>query len=184
MLYTESVIGIFSRFGFRELPTPETLKSSVLQIANCEFVLKPSAAINKINLGIPPQHLSFWQKGSVRGLFSIYMAKCVTAEKVLDMFQDAEGGDPNQERVFTYLRQYIGSMNKEDLGQFLRFVTGSSVCMTGKIAVTFNALTGTARRPIAHTCEPSLELSSTYSSFLEFIKEFRAYTSEWEMNAL
>ena len=94
---TESVVGIFSRFGFRELPTPETLKSSVLQIANCEFILKPSAAINKINLGIPPQHLSFWQKVSVRGLFSIYMAKCVTAEKVLDMFQDAEGGDPNQE---------------------------------------------------------------------------------------
>lgn len=76
--------------------------------------------------------------------------------KVLEMLDEAQGAESNQERVLTYLRQYVGSMNNEDLGQFLRFVTGSSVCMPTKIQVS--TLTGMARRPIAHTCEPSLEL--------------------------
>ena len=50
-----------------------------------------------------------------------------------------------------------------------------------------NAATGIARRPICHTCEPSLELSSTYSTFVEFVVEFRSYmtnTLAWQMNAL
>ena len=104
------------------------------------------------------------------------------------MFDEAEGSDLDQERVLTYLRQYVGSMSNEDLGQFLRFITGSSVCMPQKVDdVIFNTLTGVARRPIAHTCEPSLELSSTYSTFVEFVREFRACISNtlaWEMNAL
>ena len=181
------LINIFSRCGCREVPTPQTLKTSILRIALCEFILKPSAAIAEIYSGIPPQHRPFWEKAGYQGLLSLYKAKSVSAAKILEMFDEAEGSDLDQERVLTYLRQYVGSMSNEDLGQFLRFITGSSVCMPQKVDVIFNTLTGVARRPIAHTCEPSLELSSTYSTFVEFVREFRACISNtlaWEMNAL
>lgn len=181
------LISIFSRSGFREIPTPQALKSSVLRIAACEFVLKPSAAILEMNSGIPSQHRPFWEKVGIEGLLNLYKAKSVSAAKVLEMFDEAEGSDLDQERVLTYLRQYIGSMSNEDLSTFLRFVTGSSVCMPKKIQVLFNTITGIARRPICHTCEPSLELSSTYSSFVEFVREFHSCmtnTLAWQMDAL
>jgi len=43
---------------------------------------------------------------------------------------------------------------------FLRFVTGSSVCMTWPIHIKFNTLSGYGRRPISHTCGCVLELST------------------------
>ena len=109
-----------------------------------------------------------------QGLFNLYKAKSVSAAKILEMFDEAEGSDLDQERVLTYLRQCIGSMSNEYLGLFLCFVTGSSVCMPKKIRVLFNAVTGIARWPICHTCEPSLELSSMYSTFVEFVSFIHA----------
>ena len=75
-----------------------------------------------------------------------------------------------QERVFCYLQQYIGSMTQDELHKFLRFVTGSSIMPTSLI-VTFNSESGLACRPIGHTCSNTIELSSTYVTYLEFIEE-------------
>lgn len=147
----DGLINIFSHYGFRQVITPQNLRSSVVRVALCEFVLKPSAVISGINRGIPSQHASFWQELGWSGLYSLYKAKSVSTGKVLKMFSEEEGINPDQERVLLYLRQYVGGMNNDDLSQFLRFVTGSSVCMAKKIQVTFNAETGIARRPIAHT---------------------------------
>ena len=79
-------------------------------------------------------------------------------------------------------------MNLEDLQRFLRFVTGSS-CISSKIEVVFNTTTGVARRPITHTCQPSIELSSTYSTYVEFAREVRSVVGAsddtlWGMHAL
>ena len=87
-----------------------------------------------------------------------------------------------------YLKQYIGSLNSEDLQRFLRFVTGTS-CIASKIKVVFNTLTGAARKPSAHTCQTSIELSSTYSTYVEFARELRSVVgvsddSLWGMDAL
>ena len=65
-------------------------------------------------------------------------------------------------------------MKNDEVRRFLRFVTGASVCSTERIVVSFNTLTGIARQPIAHTCSSLLILSSTYQTFEEFAKEFRA----------
>ena len=49
----------------------------------------------------------------------------------------------------------------------------ATVCSVLKIQVEFNMLSGASRRPIAHTCTPSLELPSTYATYTEFVSEFR-----------
>ena len=182
-----SLLTTLSRFGLRKIPMPDSLKSLLAQSARFEFLLKPSCIISSIFSGIPSKHKAFWDDLGVNGILSLYNTLSVSPAKVFSLLADVEIADPNQDRVFTYLRQYIASMDGDELRRFLRFVTGSTVCMSKKITVNFNNTTGMARRPIAHTCDPSLELSSSFDTYLEFVNELRAYLldeSSWIMDAL
>ena len=49
-------------------------------------------------------------------------------------------------------------MNNAEACHFLTYTTGSSVLISQRISVTFNGLTGLARRPIGHTRGCILEL--------------------------
>ena len=123
----------------------------------------------------------------MNNLLSIYYAQTVSPGTVLGMLEDAVGVNANEERIIGYLRQYVGNLNTDCLRNFLRFVTGSVVCSTLKIVVTFNSLSGAERRPIAHTCASSLELSWTYKTYLEFMEEINACLTNphvWVMDAL
>lgn len=52
------------------------------------------------------------------------------------------------------------------------------------IHVNFNKLSGLGRRPIAHTCNTVLKISSTYQLFPELREEFSAILASdyWEMD--
>lgn len=52
------------------------------------------------------------------------------------------------------------------------FVTGSDVISVDKIGIMFTVVDGLARRPVAHTCGPVLELPVTYGSYPELRTEF------------
>ena len=123
----------------------------------------------------------------MNNLLSIYYAQTVSPGTVLGMLEDAVGVNANEERIIGYLRQYVGNLNTDGLRNILRFVTGSVVCSTLKIVVTFNSLSGAKRRQIAHTCASSLELSWTYKTYLEFMEEMNACLANphvWAMDAL
>ena len=59
----------------------------------------------------------------------------------------------------SYLEQFIGNMNKDMLRRFLR------LCLCKKITIEFNGL---------------LELSSTYTTYPEFVSEFERVLSQPE----
>ena len=91
-----------------------------------------------------------------------------------------------EDRVFGFLLTFIGSIKQNELRQFLRFVTGSSELLAKQILVSFNSLTGLARRPISHTCDCQIELPVSYATYPEFESEFmKVLASElsWEMDA-
>ena len=167
------IISLLSRFNSRQIPSPKTFLQQVTNVATYEFLVKPTAALAMIHSGVPQQHHPFWDRMGVSGLFSLYQAQSACPATVLSMIEDAEGLNATQERILGYLRQFIGNMGSDKLRTFLRFVTGSSVCSALKIQVEFNMLSGASRRPIAHTCTPSLELPSTYATYTEFVSEFR-----------
>ena len=55
----------------------------------------------------------------------------------------------------------------------MKFITGSDLLTVPSIDVTFIKYENEfSRRPIAHTCSPSLELPSTYNNFCELREEF------------
>ena len=107
--------------------------------------------------------------------------------KVLDLIEEPVFLNPGQERVFGYLQQYVANMKPDEVQNFLRFVTGSAVCMKSKITVSFNGLEGLARRPLAHTCSCDLELPCSYTTYLDFASEFTTVLSSeccWEMQSV
>lgn len=183
----DGIVALFSRFNSRQLPTPATFKQMVINVARYEFISKPAAAVMLLHKGIPKEHQPLWTGMGVNGLYALYKAQSVSTEMVLKMLEEAEGANQSEERVLSYLRQFVGNMGLDELRDFLRFVTGSSACSSLPITVCFNTVIGAARRPIVHTCTPSLVLSTTYTSYQEFVNEFRSCLSSeyaWRMDSV
>ena len=184
----DGLITIFSSKGCREIPSAKNLKRLIIQSARYTFLVKPAAALNMLNDGIPQQHIAFWRNISVQKLKSLYDVLSVSHSKVLKLLEEPPFCSTSEEDVWLYLRQFIGNMTQDELRAFLRFVTGSFVICLPRISVMFNKLEGLARRPISHTCSGMLELSSNYSSLPEFVSEFRAVLADpcysWQMDSL
>ena len=60
--------------------------------------------------------------------------------------------------------------------------------VSGGITVTFNNVSGIARRPISHTCDCCLELPSAYTPYLEVEQEFIAVLADdknpWQIDSI
>lgn len=181
------IISVLSRFGCREVPTCDNIYSVIVKVARYEFLVKPLAAISQIHSGIPAVHVPFWHKQSVISMRRLYYTLTATPERVVEILESG-ASNPCEERVMSYLEQFVGSMSKDMLRKFLRFTTGSSVCLCKRITVEFNGLTDFARRPLSHTCDCVLELSSTYTTYPEFVSEFEQVLGQpencWTMDAL
>ena len=181
------LIEILSRFECRQIPTPNNIQQLIIGVARHEFLVKPLGALYALHSGVPRVHQGFWSQFSLQELFALYAALNATPAIVLDRIEEPEQSNSAQMRIFSHLIRFIGNMKQEELRCFLRFVTGSSVMIDKSIKVNFNSLQGLARRPISHTCSCLLELSTSYSSFLEFEQEFSVVlTSEdaWPMDAV
>ena len=61
-------------------------------------------------------------------------------------------------------------MHADDLRNFLRFTTGSLMCVAESIIINFNSVTGLARRPFAHTCSNVLELPAAYTIIITIFR--------------
>ena len=182
------LLTILSRFGCRALPTPQSLRTVIPQLAQVQFQAVPMATINAMFTGIPIDHTPFWKSQSVPGLYSLYVAMTANPQRIFHVLEEPTFANSNEERIYGYLQQFIGGMDPDQARIFLRYVTGSSVCIARNIKVTFNSLSGLARRPIAHTCGCMLELPSTYLTYLEFLNEFQAILSDdeftWRMDSV
>ena len=83
-------------------------------------------------------------------LYSWYKALNATPKRVIEKLVDMSAAES---RVFKFLVTFIGDLNKEELRNFLRYVTGSSVCVCEQIKVTLNGVSGLERSPVGHTCD-------------------------------
>ena len=124
----------------------------------------------------------------MRGLYRLYIVLTATPSKVLDKLEELIATNVAEQRVFKYLQQLIGHMKVEEVQKFLQFVTGSSVCISQPIKVTFNSLSGLAQRPISHTCSSTLELLTSYVTYMDFSTEFSNVLSQeafcWKMDSM
>ena len=174
-----------SRFGCREVPKPNNLRRLVIEISRHEFLVKAVGAIYAINSGLPSVHQGFWNEQSVEKLYSLY--KSLIATPVIKMISEPEVMNSTEERVYGYLIQFIRSLKPDDLRCFLRFITGSSVLLSTDISVVFNAASGLSRVITSHTCSATIEIPTTYVTYLDFAHDFHCILDSdvgWIMDAL
>ena len=150
------------------------------------FITKP--AIVELAKGIPVQHHAFWGPKTAQELYQIFRALCLNQEKVIESIEEPLMSSPSEQRVFGYLTQFVSCLKIDELQKFLRFCTGSSVCIGKPITICFNNISGFGRRPIAHTCDCLLELSRSYSTYQDFSAEFMSILSNedngWLIDAI
>ena len=141
----QELINILDRFETRENPNPGNLKRLLIAVGKYEFLTKPFAVIATIHAGIPNAELQFWHRFSIQKLHQLYLTLTTSPSKILQLFDEPVPQTPSEQRVFRYLQQFVGNLNGEEVGNFLRFVSGSSVCPSEKLRVTFNSTSGFSR---------------------------------------
>ena len=81
-------------------------------------------------------------------------------------------------------KRYVCGVSSVVLKRLLKYLTGSDIIIVEKIDVIFvKPESSICRRPIAHTCGPTLELPSTYNTYCELREEFTNILEQtnWEM---
>lgn len=175
---TDDLVDILDRFGYTSVPKSEDLRHTFLQIAHKELIQKPKYALDAmVSVARIPLALLLSDNAAIEVM---YCSQTPTVRKVLKLLK-AEPSSSAEAESFEYLQRYIKAQSDPvRLRSLLHFVTGSDVLCVDKIDIMFTSGIGLGRRPIAHTCGPTLELPSTYQSYPDFRGEFDSILSTKE----
>ncbi|XP_069131679.1 uncharacterized protein [Argopecten irradians] len=171
---TCQLIDMFSRFNMSVVPTRNTFKQHVLNLAVYELTGKPSFLCNQMKSGIPDLYQDvFFHQVAKEGLVTMCERLAPTPSRVSDLLRTDHQLRPEEDRIFYFLKDFVLSLSShEDLIRFLQFVTGSSVMPSLAITVIFHHADGLQRHPIGRTCGNVLELPLEYDTLQEFKREF------------
>lgn len=185
----DAILGIYSQYSMNCLPakTPEQLKEHIILMARTHLLYKPMNILMWMRNGMGEKITVMQARFGKDEIEKMYKVLLPSKEKVLAKISYSQDLRPEESRVLSYLRNFIGTMDDCLLDKFIRFVTGSSVAPQSPIQVAFNSTVGLRRAPSSSTCSSVLHLSTSYLSFGEFRKEFTAVLSDdscFEMGVL
>lgn len=155
---------IMQSYDCRRLLTSDNIETIVKEISHKEIVQKSMFVIDSFKL-----HLHGLM--SEAALCECYKNLVPNNRRVIEKLSFPEILLEKGAEMKRYLQRFIRELDKEALGKFLRFSTGSDL-MLKEIRVRFSSLDGFARRVIAHTCGCVLEIPTSYDNYVEFRAEF------------
>ena len=181
----EDLLDLLSNFNCYKSPAKTNIFNIVHELAHQELVQKPryivdclAPIINRMRVYTPFQTMEDLQK--------LYNEKKPTAKRVINLLS-ANPTPGDEQNSLEHFKRFVKSLNGNDLGGPLQFLTGSNIILCETVTVTFTTLEGKSRRPIVHTCGPSLELPSTYQCYNELAEEFTAILNakdSWSFNII
>ena len=181
----EDLLDLLSNFNCYKSPAKTNIFNIVHELAHQELVPKPryivdclAPIINRMRVYTPFQTMEDLQK--------LYNEKKPTAKRVINLLS-ANPTPGAEQNSLEHFKRFVKSLNGNDLGGLLQFLTGSNIILCETVPVTFTTLEGKSRRPIVHTCGPSLELPSTYQCYNELAEEFTAILNakdSWSFNII
>ena len=166
----DDVFDFLSNYKCYRTPTKENILQIVSELAHQEIIQKPRYVTNCWAPILKPL-IAFPNFQSLVTLENLYDIKRPTAKKIVKLIKLEPVTDQVQQ-CLDHFKKYIRSLQGSSLSVFLQFITGSDIISCDSIEVTFSALDGTSRRPVAHTCGPLLEIPSSYQSYNELSEEF------------
>ncbi|XP_070397922.1 uncharacterized protein [Nothobranchius furzeri] len=164
----DELLDLMDRLDVSVIPTQKNLKSILRKVAHKQLIQKPSYAMEKISL--VACHFLKEAFQSPQHVLQMYEDKKPTTRKLLKLLTASPISEA-EKQSFRFLQQYIRGLDDAGLRKMFRFVTGSDVICVQKIEVLFTPVDGLARRPVAHTCGPVLEVPWTYTSYPELRNE-------------
>ena len=120
---------------------------------------------------------------SCESLAKFYQENMPTAKKGVKIIESRPTND-TETQCLDFLSKFIRLLDAPALGTFLKFTTSSDI-LPQHLEVSFTSMDGLARRPIAHTCGPLLELPKTYRSCSKLAEELTSLLREqgaWGFN--
>ena len=164
-------LDFLDRFSCKRVPNgdPASIKMVLLELAHKELIQESNYIIESW-VGPFKRLRNCPEFESVEKVEELYGNARPSTKKVLDLFLACPVTNAERDAL-AYLKRYIRGLNQEKLCAFLRFCTGASAICVSNIEVMFTRLDGVARRLIAHTCGPIVELPCTYTSFPQFREE-------------
>ena len=177
----EELLDILSSYKCFKNPTKENIAMIISQLAHQELIQKPRYVSNCWSPIFQALKTST-QLSSIENVREMYAMKKPSPKKVVKLFKKVEGPPltDSEAQTFDFLKKFVKTLSEDALKAFLQFTTGSDLLITSSIEVSFSAIDGAGRAPIAHTCGPLLEMPSTYQSFNELSEEFSNVLKEKE----
>ena len=166
----DELMEIFSTYEARVLPRRETIEQILGEISHLTIFQKP-AFISECWSPLLQQYL--WPLLPEGGLSEVFSELSVSHKKVLQILMIQEDISRAEKVTTDALKRYIKNCSIDRLCAFLRFCTGSELMVGKKITVSITApMSEFCLRPIAHTCGPVLEVSSSYDNYLLLREHF------------
>lgn len=174
----EDLLDFLSTYKAYKIPAHGNIKEIMQELAHQEIIQKPRYIVDCLTPVVSCLR-SLPSFRTLSALEDMYSAKQPSAKKIIKLLS-AKPDSPGEHESFDHFKRFIRHLEGKALAEFLQFVTGSDVIICDSIAVTFLQVDGVARRPVIHTCGPSVELPSTYQSYNELAEEFNALLRERE----
>lgn len=168
--HDEDVLDFLSTWKCCKVPTKENIKDIIFELAHQELVQKPRYVVHCWSSLLKMLQYDTTFK-TQEGILQMYENRKPSAKKVIKLLH-VETTSELERLTLDHLKRYIRSLEGKALERFLHFISGSDCIACDSIEITFNGLAGLQRRLIAHTCAPSLEISTTYESFGDLASEF------------
>ena len=175
------LLKVLSNYDCRIMVNSENVIHVIEEIAHKELLQKPQYIADcwkDIVCILLPSFPDF------AALSKRYELLIPSTSKILSCLE-ANPGSEGERDSLKFLKRYIKGLDTpQKLSKFVRFISGSELMLFDAIQVNFTNLSGLGRRPIAHTCNTVLELSSTYQSFPELREEFSSILASdyWGMD--
>lgn len=166
----EDLLDLLSSYKCYRLPTQESIKSILEELAHQELVQKPKY----ITMAWSPQLEAlkgFSEFHDLNSMCTMYERKKPTSKHVIKLLK-ADPSSDAERASFDHLKRFTKSLDDSKLAGLLQFITGSNIIAVTEIEVAFTSSVGAHRCIVAHTCGPLLELPSTFQTYSELSEEF------------
>ena len=168
---SEELLHLLSSYRCYKSPTKENITEILRELSHQELIQKPRYVSNCFHeifrkAKLPPE---FQDADSI---LSFYKKRCPSANKIIKALE-CEPKTEQERLLLENLKRYIKSLNENELKLFLQFITAADIMPSDKMQVLFDPAQNPCA-PRAHTCVPSLELSTAYSTYNELAKDFNS----------
>ena len=161
------LMNLLSSYEIKGLPQAANFLPFLRDIAKIELLTKPYFALVHMARDLWPADEEIFEE-RLKSLRP-------DGKKLVPLLTDTGfDDDPHAERVFGFLKRFVGGLNEERAKVFLRFVTGIEVFNEhSKISVQFNGVTDIEKMaPTVHPCGNTLTLSKYFFTYIHLEEIF------------